>query len=112
MSPGEVSLGSALSTTQETPRASRTTQETSYSHKRGDTGQSCGWSGYAPLPWGIKEGCSYGSRLSSVVGWLGYGGNLTWRKQEYFVEYILGVPISQGSLAKMHRWFTLKFGAL
>ena len=48
----------------------------------------------------------------SVVGWLGYGGNLTWLKGEYFVEHVLGVPISQGSLAKMHRWFTLKFGAL
>jgi len=24
-------------------------------------------------------------------------GNLTWRKQEYFVEHVLGVPISQGS---------------
>jgi len=68
--------------------------------------QSCGWSGYGPLPWGIKEGFSYGGRLSSVVGWLGYGGNLTWRKQEYFVEHVLGVPISQGSLASMHRWFT------
>ena len=22
-----------------------------------------------------------------------YGGNLTWRKQEYFIEYVLGVPI-------------------
>lgn len=44
--------------------------------------QSCGWSGYAPLPWGIKEGFSYGGRLSSVVGWLGYGGNLPWQKQE------------------------------
>ena len=65
----------------------------------------CGWSGYSPLPWGVKEGFSYGGRLCSIVGWLGYGGNLTWRKQEYFVEYVLGVPISQGSLAKMQRWF-------
>ena len=40
-----------------------------------------------------------------MVGWLGYGGNLTWLCQEYFVEYVLGVPISQGSLAKMQRWF-------
>ena len=42
-----------------------------------------------------------------VVLWAGawYGGNLTWRKQEYFVEHVLGVPISQGSLAKMHQWF-------
>jgi hypothetical protein len=39
-----------------------------------------------------------------VVGWLGYGGNLPWRKQEYFVEQVLGVPISQGSLAKMQRY--------
>ena len=54
---------------------------------------NCGWSGYSPLPWGVKEGFSYGGRLCSIVGWLGYGGNLTWRKQEYFVEYVLGVPI-------------------
>ncbi len=66
---------------------------------------NCGWSGYSPLPWGVLEGFSYGGRLCSVVGWLGYGGNLTWRKQEYFIEHVLGVPISQGSLAKMQRWF-------
>lgn len=65
----------------------------------------CGWTGYSPMPWGLKEGFSYGGRLCSIVGWLGYGGNLTWRKQEYFVEHVLGVPISQGSLAKMHQWF-------
>lgn len=65
----------------------------------------CGWSGYASLPPGVKPGFSYGARLSSLVGWLGYGGNLTWRKQAYVVEQILGVPISQGSLAKMHKWF-------
>ena len=65
----------------------------------------CGWTGYSPIPWGLKEGFSYGGRLCSIVGWLGYGGNLTWRKQEYFVEHVLGVPISQGSLAKMHQWF-------
>ena len=58
------------------------------------------------MPWGVKEGFSYGGRLCSIVGWLGYGGNLTWRKQEYFVEYVLGIPISQGSLAKMQRWFS------
>lgn len=40
----------------------------------------CGWSGYSPMPWGTKEGFSYGGRLCSIVGWLGYGGNLTWRK--------------------------------
>ncbi len=66
---------------------------------------NCGWSGYSPLPLGVKEGFSYGGRLCSIVGWLGYGGNLTWRKQEYFVEYVLGVSISQGSLAKMQKWF-------
>ena len=32
----------------------------------------CGWSGYSPLPLGVKEGFSYGARLSSIVGWLGY----------------------------------------
>jgi hypothetical protein len=57
------------------------------------------------LPLGIKEGFSYGGRLCSIVGWLGYGGNLTWRKQEYFIEYVLGIPISQGSLAKIPKWF-------
>ncbi len=46
---------------------------------------NCGWSGYSPMPLGVKEGFSYGGRLCSIVGWLGYGGNLTWRKQEYFV---------------------------
>ena len=66
---------------------------------------NCGWSGYSAMPLGVKEGFSYGGRLCSIVGWLGYGGNLTWRKQEYFVEYVFGVPISQGSLAKMQRWF-------
>ena len=65
----------------------------------------CNWSGYSQLPPSVIEGFSYGSRLCSVVGWLGYGGNLPWRKQEYFVEHVLGVPISQGSLAKMQRYF-------
>lgn len=64
-----------------------------------------GWSGYGSLPWGVKAGFSYGARLSSIVGWLGYGGNLTWHKQIYVLESIFKVPISQGSLAKMHRWF-------
>lgn len=67
----------------------------------------CGWSGYSQLPPSVIEGFSYGSRLCSVVGWLGYGGNLPWRKQEYFVKHVLGVPISQGSLAKMQRYFQL-----
>ncbi len=66
----------------------------------------CGWSGYAPMPLGVKEGFSYGVCLCSIIGWLGYGGNLTWRKQKYFIEHALGIPISQGSLAKMQRWFS------
>ena len=72
-------------------------------HRRLQKCPVCGWSGYSPLPPGVKEGFSYGARLSSIVGWLGYGGNLTWRKQENFVEYVFGIPISQGSLAKMHK---------
>jgi hypothetical protein len=48
---------------------------------------------------------SYGATLASLVGWLGYGGNLTWLKQRYLVETVFGIPLSQGSLAKMHRWF-------
>ncbi len=71
----------------------------------------CGWSGYSPLPWGVKEGFSYGGRLCSIVGWLGYGGNLTWRKQEYFVEYVLGVPISQGSRRQNATLVSRKFRA-
>jgi DNA-binding protein H-NS len=74
-------------------------------HRRMYQCPKCGWTGYSPMPWGTKEGFSYGGRLCSIVGWLGYGGNLTWRKQEYFVEHVLGVPISQGSIAKMHHWF-------
>ncbi|MGB8702659.1 MAG: IS66 family transposase [Thermosynechococcaceae cyanobacterium] len=65
----------------------------------------CGWQGYAPLPLGCREDFSYGALLSSLVGWLGYGGHLSWGKQRYLVETILGVPLSQGSLAKMHQWF-------
>ena len=74
--------------------------------------RDCGWSGYSPLPLGVKEGFSYGSRLSSIVGWLGYGGNLTWRKQEHFIEYVFGIPISQGSLSKMHKWFQESLASL
>ena len=53
----------------------------------------------------MPRGFSYSGRLSSVVGWLGYGGNLSWSKQRYVVESIFGVPMSQGSLAKVHQWF-------
>ena len=65
--------------------------------------EACGWRGYAPLPLGIREDFSYGGKLSSLVRWLGYGGNLTWSKQEFLVESILGIPLSQGSLSKMHQ---------
>jgi len=34
------------------------------------------------------------------------------RKQEYEVEQVLGVPISQGSLAKMQRYFKVCFGLI
>ena len=66
---------------------------------------NCGWRGIAPLPIGCREDFSYGGLLSSLVGWLGYGGHLSWEKQRFLVETVLGVPLSQGSLAKMHRWF-------
>lgn len=66
---------------------------------------NCGWQGMAPLPIGCREDFSYGGQLSSLVGWLGYGGHLSWEKQRFLVETILNVPLSQGSLAKMHRWF-------
>jgi transposase len=43
--------------------------------------------------------------LSSLVGWLGYGGHLSWNQQRYLVETVFGIPLSQGSLSKMHQWF-------
>ena len=67
--------------------------------------RECGWQGYAPLPLGCREDFSYGGLLSALVGWLGYGGHLSWGKQRYLVEMIFGIPLSQGSLAKMHQWF-------
>jgi hypothetical protein len=65
----------------------------------------CGWHGYAALPLGCREDFSYGAGLSSLIGWLGYGGHLSWAKQRDLIAIIFGIPISQGSLAKMHRWF-------
>lgn len=65
----------------------------------------CGWQGYAELPLGCREDFSYGALLSSLVGWLGYGGHLSWNKQRYVVGTIFGIPLSQGSLSKMHQWF-------
>lgn len=67
--------------------------------------EGCGWSGRASLPVGCRDDFSYGARLSSLVGWLGYSGHLSWAKQRFVVETILQLPLSQGSLAKMHRWF-------
>lgn len=66
---------------------------------------ACGCQGRAPLPLGCREDFSDGAHLSSLVGWLGYGGHLSWSKQRFVVETILNLPLSQGSLAKMHRWF-------
>jgi hypothetical protein len=66
---------------------------------------ACGWQGRSPMPVGCREGFSYGALLSSLVGWLGYGGHLPWLKQRYLVETVFGIPLSQGSLAKMHQWF-------
>lgn len=66
---------------------------------------NCGWEGYADLPLGCREDFSYGALLSSLVGWLGYGGHLSWAKQRYLVETVFGIPLSQGSLSKMHQWF-------
>ena len=57
------------------------------------------------MPIGCREDFSYGGMLSSLVGWLGYGGHLSWAKQRFLVEKILEIPLSQGSLAKMHQWF-------
>lgn len=66
---------------------------------------ACEWSGYGELPLGCREDFSYGPMLSSLVGGLGYGGHLSWAKQRYLVEIVFGIPLSQGSLAKMHQWF-------
>lgn len=66
---------------------------------------ACEWAGYAELPLGCRADFSYGPMLSSLVGWLGYGGHLSWAKQRYLVETVFGIPLSQGSLAKMHQWF-------
>ncbi|MBF2073631.1 MAG: IS66 family transposase [Synechococcales cyanobacterium C42_A2020_086] len=65
----------------------------------------CGWHSYAALPLGWREDFSYGALLSSLVGWLGYGGHLSWVKQRDLIAVVFGIPLSQGSLAKMHRWF-------
>jgi transposase len=45
---------------------------------------------------------------------VGWGLVVTYppRKQEYEVEQVLGVPISQGSLAKMQRYFKVCFGPI
>lgn len=66
---------------------------------------ACQWQGYAELPLGCRDDFSYGPMLSSLVGWLGYGGHLSWAKQRYLVATVFGIPLSQGSLAKMHHWF-------
>ena len=50
----------------------------------------CGPSGYSPLPAGVIEGFSYGGRLCSLVGGLGYGGNLPRAKTRIFRGTRLG----------------------
>jgi transposase len=52
----------------------------------------CGWQGYAPFPLGCREDFSYGAWLSRVVGWLGYGGHLSWSKQRDLVSMLFGIP--------------------
>jgi hypothetical protein len=46
--------------------------------------------------------------ITSLKKWY----NLPWRKQELGVEQVLGVPISQGSLAQMQRYFKVCFGPI
>jgi hypothetical protein len=41
----------------------------------------------------------------SVVDWLGYGDDLSLFKRRYVVKRIFSVPMAQGSLARMCRWF-------
>ena len=59
----------------------------------------CEFQGHAELPHGIREDFSDGALLSSLGGWLGYGGHLSWAKQRFLVESLFGIPLSQGSLA-------------
>ncbi len=51
----------------------------------------CGWSGYSSLPQGMsKKDSAMGGDFVALSAGNGYGGNLTWRKQEYVVEYVKG----------------------
>jgi len=44
---------------------------------------------------GDSKKVSYGGRLCSIVGWLGYGGNLTWRKQVFCRTCLRGSHLSE-----------------
>ena len=52
--------------------------------------------------------------VDCVAPSVGWGMVVTYppRKQELEVEQVLGVPISQGSLAKMQRYFKVCFGPI
>jgi DNA-binding protein H-NS len=65
----------------------------------------CGWSGYSQLHRGVLEGFSYGGRLCSVVGWLGYGGNLPWRKQDISWNTSWEYRFLKALSAKMQQYF-------
>lgn len=60
---------------------------------------NCGWSGYSSLPLGVKEGFSYGGRLCSIVGWLGYGGNSFMAKTGIFYRICFGSSYFSGQLS-------------
>ena len=50
------------------------------------------------MPLGVKEGFSYGGRLCSIVGWLGYGGNLTAAETGIFCRICLRGAYFSGEL--------------
>jgi hypothetical protein len=52
--------------------------------------------------------------VDCVAPSVGWGMVVTYppRKQELGVEQVLGVPISQGSLAQMQRYFKVCFGPI
>ncbi len=52
------------------------------------------------MPWETKEGFSYGGRLCSIVGWLGYGGNLTAAEARVFRRTRFGGSHLSGELGQ------------
>ncbi len=61
---------------------------------------NCGWSGYSCLPWGVKEGFSYGSRLCSIVGWERLWGQSNMAKTGIFYRIRFGSSYFSGQLSK------------